>query len=150
MIIGFVGLVVGLALLALITSLAAFILIRRRRRTQAGDSFQGFPKSRLGMFKRRKAKGWMRTQSYTDHDDIHLSPKAGHSTAYNDSASADAPNAGRVYDDPFNAASLDNLQRETSARIDHGPEYHPVATIADPDLHPPSTLPAPPTEGSKV
>ena len=66
----------------------------------------------------------METQSYADHndDDIPLPPK-GAAT-------------GRVYDDPFNAESLDNLQRETSVQIDHGPQYHPVSTSGDGDKPP--------------
>jgi hypothetical protein len=148
---GFIGLVIGLGVLAIITSVAAFILIRRRSRSQgkAGDMFGGFPKPGMGIFGRKKSKGWMQTHSYTDHDDIHLGPKGGHSNTYNEPTGVGAPNAGKLYDDPFNAESLDNLQRETSARIDHGPEYHPVATGGDPDPNHPSTSPTVLTGGTK-
>jgi hypothetical protein len=111
----------------------------------------GFPKPGIGIFGRMKSKGWMQTHSYTDHDDIHLRPKGGgHSNSYNEPIGGAPPNAERVYDDPFNAESLDNLQRETSARIDHGPEYVPVSTVGDPDLHHhPSTSPTSLTGGTK-
>lgn len=135
---GFLGLVIGLGVLAIITSVAAFLLIRRRRRAQGGGS--AFPKASGGglggLFGRKKSKGWMQTHSYTDHNDndIPLPPKGG------------AP--GKLYDDPFNAESLDNLQRETSAQIDHGPKYQPVATTGDRDVHP-STSPTSLASGTK-
>ncbi|KIM29109.1 hypothetical protein M408DRAFT_8478 [Serendipita vermifera MAFF 305830] len=134
---GFLGLVIGLGVLAIASSIAAFILIRRRRRAKAAGG--GFPKPGGGiggLFGRKKNKGWMETHSYTDHndDDIPLPPKGGQ--------------PGRVYDDPFNAESLDNLQRETSAQIDHGPEYQPVSTKGDADVRP-STSPTSLKSGTK-
>lgn len=74
----------------------------------------------------------MQTQSYTDGDDygIRLDGQGRQFAAHPNESTASVGGA-RVYDDPFNAASLDNLQRETSAKIDHGPDYHPVTTAVD-------------------
>lgn len=71
----------------------------------------------------------MQTQSYTDGDDdgIRLQGQNLGSHPNESTASVGVPSRGRMYDDPFNANSLDNLQRETSAQIDHGPQYSRVA-----------------------
>jgi hypothetical protein len=91
----------------------------------------------------KKKKGWMQTTSYTDGDDdgIRLNqqggrPYSGHH-ANESTASVGVHAPGRVYDDPFNAASMDNLQKQNSAQIDHGPEYHRVNTGAERAMSPP-------------
>ncbi|KAG8829455.1 hypothetical protein FRC17_006549 [Serendipita sp. 399] len=122
---GFLGLVIGLGVFAIVTSTAAFCLFRRYKRnkrfSESGGAISGFPKAGGGGFfgRNKKKKGWMETHSYTDGHDEDEIQLAG-SRPY-------GAERGRPYEDPFNAESLDNLQRETSAHIDHGPEYHRVA-----------------------
>ncbi|KAG8757509.1 hypothetical protein FRC14_001986 [Serendipita sp. 396] len=125
---GFLGLVIGLGVFAIITSTAAFCLYKRYKRNKRfseGGAISDFPKPG-GLFGRKKKKGWMQTHSYTDGHDEDEIPMGG-----NQHYAADR---GRPYEDPFNAESLDNLQRETSAQIDRGPEYHRVARGEGPPL----------------
>jgi hypothetical protein len=134
---GFIGLVVGLGVLAIASSVAVWFFWRRYKRNQQapyGQSSGTFPKAGGGLFGRKKGKGWMQTQSFTDggdEDAIRMNAQRGQQYGHHpneSTASVGVPTRGRVYDDPFNADSLDNLQRETSAAIDHGPEYQRVAT----------------------
>ncbi|KAG8825196.1 hypothetical protein FRC19_011929 [Serendipita sp. 401] len=69
---GFLGLVIGLGVFAIITSTAAFCLYKRYKRNKRfseGGAISDFPKPG-GLFGRKKKKGWMQTHSYTDgHDE---------------------------------------------------------------------------------
>jgi hypothetical protein len=127
---GFLGLVIGLGVLSIVAGVGAWFLWRRHKQNKNGG---GFPKA-SGFF-RKKNKGWMQTQSYTDGDEeddgirLNQPEHRGYPVHANQStASVGIPARGRPYDDPFNAQSLDNLQRETSTHIDKGPEYHRVNT----------------------
>jgi hypothetical protein len=134
---GFIGLVVGLGVLAIASSVAVWFFWRRYKRNKQapyGQSSGTFPKPGGGLFGRKKGKGWMQTQSFTeggDEDAIRMDAQRRQQYGHHpneSTASVGVPTRGRVYDDPFNADSLDNLQRETSAAIDHGPEYQRIAT----------------------
>jgi hypothetical protein len=146
---GFIGLIAGLGILAIASSIAVWFFWRRYKRKQApyGQSSGTFPKPGGGLFGRKKSKGWMQTQSFTDggdEDAIRMDAQRGQQYANHrneSTASVGVPTRGRVYDDPFNADSLDNLQRETSAAIDHGPEYQRVATGGERATTPPVSPP---------
>lgn len=133
---------VGLGIFTIISSAAAYLVYRRYQRNKSGvrddgANFFGFKRGKR-VFGRKKNKGWIQTHSYTDGDEDGIGlDQQRYDTSYNNTSTADvgARAPGKIYDDPFNADSLDNLQKETSARIDRGPEYQPLNKGAAEDDH---------------
>jgi hypothetical protein len=130
--------------LCIACAIAVFILLRRHKRKHQpphadGQYPVGFTGKGKGWFSfghKKRGPGWQQTHSYADDEAYNLE----HGHGYNDNpsqAGRDVPVQPhrRMYDDPFNAQSTDELQSEArterGARIDRGPTYQRISDSAD-------------------
>jgi hypothetical protein len=131
--------------LCIASSIAVFILLKRHKRKHQPPHADGqYPigitgkgKGWLGFGHKKRGPGWQQTHSYADEEDSHLEQGRGYSDVPNHGGDVPMQPHRRMYDDPFSAQSMDELQSEAraerGARIDRGPTYQPVSNPAVPE-----------------
>lgn len=127
-------------MLCIACSIAVFILLKRHKRKQQPPhadgqypvAFTGKGKGWFSFGRKKRGPGWQQTHSFAEDESYTLE----HGRGYNDASN---PAGGemsmqphrRMYDDPFSARSLDELQsgahRERETKIDRGPTYQRVS-----------------------
>lgn len=134
-------------MLCIACSIAVFILLKRHKRKHQpphadGQYLVGFTGKGKGWFsfgRKKRGPGWQQTHSFAEDEGYTLEQGRGYSDDPNHAGGETSVQPHRrVYDDPFSARSMDELQSEAhmerGSRIDQGPTYQRVSESAEREL----------------